>query len=293
MSAAALQAHLDAGVTDIARCWKLTRSDGVTLGFTDHDRDLAFEGVVFKAETGLTAKALSQTTGLAVDNTEALGALSDAAITEADLAAGRFDGAVVEAWLVRWSDPMARALTFRGTLGEITRQGGAFEAELRGLSEALNRPTGRVYHKSCSNILGEGGCGVDLSDPNFTVDVALVDTPDARVFAFEGLDSFAEGWFQFGTLTILDGAAAGLLGPIKNDRTDGATRWIELWAPLGARPTSGATVRLVAGCDKTFETCRTKFGDAADFRGFPDIPGDDWVLAHPSRAWVLNGGSRR
>ena len=154
-----LTAHLAACASEVARCWTLIRRDGVTLGCTEHDRDLAFDGITFRAETGLTAAALSQTTGLSVDNTAALGALSAAAISEAEIAAGRYDGARVEAWLVCWSNPKIRTLVFRGTLGEITRTGAAFQAELRGLSEALNRPTGRVYHKNCSCAQASGRCG--------------------------------------------------------------------------------------------------------------------------------------
>ena len=143
-----LLAHLAGGASEVARCWRVTRADGVQYGFTDHDRALAFEGTVFKADSGLSAAALSQTTGLSVDNTEAVGALSDASIREADILAGRFDGAVVEAWLVNWSAPENRALQFKGSFGELERQGGAFQVELRGLAELMNRPEGRVYQRS-------------------------------------------------------------------------------------------------------------------------------------------------
>lgn len=78
--------HAASGLTTLCRCWAITRADGVEYGFTDHDLPLSFEGVTFKAETGLTAAALTQSTGLSVDNSEALGALSDAAIT------GRYRG---------------------------------------------------------------------------------------------------------------------------------------------------------------------------------------------------------
>ncbi len=145
-----LKAHLETGVTTTCRCWAVTRSDGVTLGFTDHDCGLAFEGIAFKADTGLSALALQQSTGLSVDNTEALGALSDAAIREADIEAGRYDGAEVRAWLVNWADVDQRQLQFRGSIGELRRAGGAFEAELRGLTDVLNRPVGRVYQKPCT-----------------------------------------------------------------------------------------------------------------------------------------------
>ena len=59
----------------------------MVLGFTDHDRELAFEGIVFRPDSGLSARAVVQGSGLSVDNTEAAGALSDSAITEIDLMA--------------------------------------------------------------------------------------------------------------------------------------------------------------------------------------------------------------
>ena len=124
MSVEALDAHLATGVTGVARCWRLTRRDGVVHGFTDHDRDLGFDGTIFLAGTGLSAAALSQSTGLAVDNSEAVGALSDVSVTEADIVAGRFDGAEVEAWLVEWANPENRVMQFRGSIGEISRSGG-------------------------------------------------------------------------------------------------------------------------------------------------------------------------
>ena len=124
------------------------------FGFTDHDEAMRFDGVEFKADTGLTASALQQVTGLAVDNTEAVGALSSDAVTEADINAGRFDEAEVVSWLVNWRDVEMREIQFKGSIGELKRADGAFHAELRGLSEVLNTPVGRVYQKPCQAVLG-------------------------------------------------------------------------------------------------------------------------------------------
>jgi len=293
MSELSLSEHLAAGTSDTARCWRVTRQDGAQFGFTDHDVDISFDGVVFKANTGLSSAAISQTTGLSVDNSEAFGALSDVAIREEDLIAGRFDGAQVEAWHVRWSDPESRALVFRGSLGEVTRTGRAFSAELRGLAEALNQPTGAVYTKSCGQILGDAKCGVDLSDPAFSASVAIGRVEGARQFWFKGLGAYQEKWFEKGTLRVVGGSAAGLRGVIKNDRIENGFRVIELWEPLGAPPSEEDVVVVTAGCDRSMAACRLKFNNILNFRGFPDIPGDDWLISHPTRAWVLNGGSRR
>jgi uncharacterized phage protein (TIGR02218 family) len=290
---AGLQAHLAGGATTVARCWAVTRADGVTLGFTDHDRRLVFEGVDFRPETGLSAAALQQTTGLSVDNTEALGALSDAAITEEDIAAGRYDGAAVRAWLVDWTDPARRQLVFRGSIGELRRAEGAFHAELRGLAEVLNRPGGRVYQKPCAAVLGDADCGVDLSDPGYRHEGPARVVEAARVFRFPPLAGFPPEWFARGRLTVLDGAAAGLSGSVKRDLSDGDARVVELWTPLGTAPSPGDALRLEAGCDKRFETCRLKFANAANYRGFPDLPAADWVTVHPAQSGETGGGSRR
>jgi len=64
---AALQAHLDEGTTTLAWCWRITRADGVTFGFTDHDRTLAFDGTEFEPESGLTASEVRSGSDLSVD----------------------------------------------------------------------------------------------------------------------------------------------------------------------------------------------------------------------------------
>ncbi|MFD1511066.1 DUF2163 domain-containing protein [Lacimonas salitolerans] len=289
----AFQDHVAGGLTTLASAWAITRGDGVVLGFTDHDCDLRFDGIVFRADSGMTATAVQQGTGLAVDNAEALGALRDDSISEADIDAGRFDGAELRAWIVNWADVTQRHLRFRGTIGEIKRAGGAFHAELRGLTEALNRPIGRVYQKPCSAVLGDRTCHFDLSMPGFSADIVLRQIDDEGVMGFDALPGFEAGWFARGRLEVLDGAAAGLRGQIKRDEAAADGRKVALWVPLRAALAVGDRVRLIAGCDKRFDTCRFKFDNALNFQGFPDLPSEDWLMAVPARAGDQSGGSRR
>ncbi|MEX3015895.1 DUF2163 domain-containing protein [Gymnodinialimonas hymeniacidonis] len=292
MSVQALDEHLKSGTTGVSRCWRVTRSDGESYGFTDHDCDLDFDGTTFRAGTGLSAAALSQTTGLSVDNTEAVGALTDATISEDDIFAGRFDGAEVEAWLVQWGAPQNRVLQFRGSLGEITRANGAFSAELRGLAEKLNVPTGRVFQRSCPAVLGDGDCGFDLNQTGYVGEFTVTST-DGRVFTFDGQTEFEPRWFERGQMRVLTGEAAGLSGAVKLDRISDDVRTVELWDTIRADVVAGDSVRLTAGCDKRMETCRLKFNNLLNFRGFPDIPDEDWQMAHPTRMSARDGGSRR
>ncbi len=288
-----LQAHLDTGVTTLCRAWLITRRDGETFGFTDHDLALEFKGQTFKPDTGLSAMALQQSTGLSVDNTEAIGAISDAAIKDNDIDAGRFDGADVTSWLVNWENTDQHVLQFRGNIGEIRRAGGAFQAELRGLTDLLNRPVGRVYQRPCGAVLGDASCTVDLQSEVHTVFQTVVESENARVFRFSGLDGFASGWFDRGLLVVLSGAALDLSAAIKVDRYVGPLREITLWEPLRAEVQVGDRVRLIVGCDKRFETCKSKFSNVVNFQGFPDIPEEEWMMVHPSKAPSRDGGSRR
>lgn len=287
----ATQALLDSGATTFCRCWLVRRSDSVTLGFTDHDGDIAFDGQVYRASTGLDAGALKTATGLSVDNASVVGALSDAGVTEDDIRAGRFDAAEVRQWLVNWREPAQRLLLFRGTFGEITRTDGGFEVELRGLAEALNTPLGRNLLKRCDAALGSSRCGVDLSDPAFSA-IVTVEALVGDGFRLAGLGAFEAGWFLGGGLVWLDRANAGLTGRVRADRSDTTGRVFNLWEEPAFPVEPGDTARVTAGCDKLAATCRKKFDNFLNFRGFPHIPGEDWVTAYPKDGEHHDGGSR-
>ncbi len=288
----ALTAHLGTGVTTVCRCWAITRTDGTVYGFTDHDRALTFDGIAFRADTGLTAGALVQGTGLSVDNGEAMGILSDAAISEDDIDAGRFDGATVRAWQVNWADVGARELKFCGAIGEIRRGAGAFHAELRGLTEMLNQPQGRVFQRGCGAVLGDDRCRFNLNGAGFSLTLPAEDVTGDQTFRFAGLGILAERWFERGTLRVLTGEGAGLSGLIKNDEgAAGAARSLQLWEPLRAKILPGDSLRLEPGCDKHAETCRLKFDNIDNFQGFPFIPGEDWLIQVPRTTEDNDGGS--
>ncbi len=290
-----LQARLDGGATTLCRCWRVERRDGAVFGFTDHDGDVAFDGTVFRAASGLDAGALQAGTGLSVDNGQAIGALTSAAVSEEDIREGRFDRARVVQWLVDWSRPDLRVVMFAGEFGEIRRADNAFEVELRGLADALNVPLGRTMLRTCDRVLGDARCGVDTLRPEFSVEAVVGAGSAGAVIEVGGdLAAYAAEWFQQGHLVWLDGRNAGTSQSVKVDRVlPGGARQVELWQEPPAAVQAGDRFRLVAGCDKRAETCRAKFDNFLNYRGFPHIPGDDWVTAYPKSGGRHDGGSRR
>jgi uncharacterized phage protein (TIGR02218 family) len=277
----ALQTKLDSGVTTLCRCWIVTRRDGVVQGFTDHDEDVVLGEVTCRAGTGLSGSEASAQLGLAVQGMELAGALSDDALNEADLAAGRYDAAAVEVHLVDWSEPSLSVLLSKGVLGEVRREGAAFTVELRSLAHRLAEDKGRLYTAACSADLGDARCTVGLTDPEFRGSGAVVTPAGGSHFRASGLDDFDDGWFTAGKLTFASGANAGLAIEVKTHRRDDDGVSFELWQTMPEPIEAGDTFIVTAGCDKRFATCRDRFDNTVNFRGFPHIPGNDFIVGVP------------
>jgi uncharacterized phage protein (TIGR02218 family) len=280
-----LAVHLAGETTTLCRCWRLLRRDGVTLGFTDHDEDVGFSATIFAARTGLEAAEATAELGFAVSGGDVAGALISAGITEEDIEAGLYDDASVETWLVSWANPDERLLLDLHSIGEIKRADGAFVAELRGLMHRLDEEKGRLYRAACSADLGDAACGVSV-----TPVPAVVSAGDGVLaLTAPGLAGYAAGWFTGGSLNFTSGANAGFTVEIRSHGAGGA---LELWqrAPQPIAPGDGFDVR--PGCDKSFATCRNKFANSVNFRGFPHMPGNDFIVRLPRQGEPgLDGGS--
>lgn len=285
---AAMETALGAEASKLCYCWRIERTDGTVVGFTEHDEDLTFDSVTYLAADGIQATTIVQSLGLAVDNLNLEGAISSSSLNEDDLDNGLYDDAEVTLYLVDWSDVSTRMTIARGSVGEVKRFETAFSTEFRSLAHRLNQKTGRLYQQYCDANLGDGRCKKDVSGSTFTLSSGAVTAADGRILSVTGADGYEGGWFDRGLLTVLSGAASGAILEIKEH--SGTT--IELWAPPPTAIAVSDTVKLVAGCDKSYSTCKTKFSNGVNFRGCPFIPGNDILtwLANPGDD-VYDGGS--
>lgn len=283
-----LAAHLASGATTLAWCWRITRADGQVFGFTDHDRPLAFDGTSFESEAGLIPSELRHGSDMAVDAQDAEGVLSSDRITETDIADGRWDNAGVEVFRVNWQDTSQRVLLRRGSIGDIRRGRVSFVAEVRSMAHVLNQQVGRVFQGSCDAALGDARCKVDLEATAFRGTGTITALLRDRAFTADGLSEFATGHFSRGIISWTSGANAGRFAEVsQHEIAGGEVRIILLETPiLDIKP--GDAFTIVAGCDKRPETCRDRFANIANFRGFPDIPGQDAVTRYATK----DGGHR-
>lgn len=282
-----LAEHVAQGETTLAQCWRIRRKDGVVLGFTDHDRALVFDGTEFSPSHGLDGGEVPAKLGGQVETSEVLGVIHAEAVTEDDILLGHYDGAVVESWRVNWTDVSQRLLLRKDAIGEIVREDGAFRAELRSVQQGLNATRGRVYHGLCDAELGDTRCGVDLAAWRGNATVIAVE--DAYRLRVSGLDGFAEGWFGFGKAAWSSGRRSGLTDAVMSHGRVAGVDVLSFAVKLGDWIAPGDTLSVTAGCDRRFATCKAKFANAVNFRGFPHIPGSDYVLRHPRNGDALDG----
>jgi uncharacterized phage protein (TIGR02218 family) len=287
----AFKAHIESGATTLATCWRIERGDGVVLGFTDHDATLSFGGTDYLPAHGLDGGEAPQKLGPQVDTTEVVGVLHSAAIDEDDILLGRYDGAAVETWRVNWRDVAMRQLLRRATIGEIVREDGVFRAELRSGQHALNQPKGRLYQSLCDASLGDARCGIDLEDPAFRALASVIDVRDRFRIAIDGLGPFAEGWFALGGARWTSGRRLGLTDRVVSHARIAGIDVLSFAQPVGDWLLPGDGLVATAGCDRRWATCREKFSNRVNFRGFPHIPGSDFVLRYPRPGGALDGRS--
>lgn len=282
--AAPLAAHLAGDATTTCHAWRVLRRDGAELGFTDHDTDLRVAGTLCRAASGFAAGETETGQGFAAASGEVAGGFSSEAITAEDLSAGRYDGARVELYLVNWADPAQAALLAVREIGEVTRAGERFSAELRSIAHRLDQPQGRLYNRRCDADLGDSRCRVDLSGWRAAGTVLAVE--DRSHLRLSGLEAFAEAFFDAGMLEL--GGRRHAID--RHQRLDDGTARLTLWLPLEELPAVGEGAVITAGCDKRFATCKARFGNGINFRGFPHVPGTDFSYSYADGERLHDGG---
>ncbi|MDX2027702.1 MAG: DUF2163 domain-containing protein [Alphaproteobacteria bacterium] len=273
-----LQAHLDGELTTLAYLVKITRADGAVKGFTTHDSNLIVDGVTYKADGAFTPSALQSSSGLATDNLEVTGILNSGDLEDSDIEAGYYDQARVDIYVCNWADVTQGVMQLRrGWLGEVALSGGHYVAEMRGLHDLLQRPIGAYYTPECRYDLGDSRCAVNIAALTVTGSVTLV--ADNANFT-DSSRSESNDVFNYGKLTWTSGANNGLSMEVKD--WNGSAKNFTLWLPMPNAVQIGDGYAVYPGCDKRFSTCRDTFSNAANFGGFPYVPGVGNILKYPN-----------
>ncbi len=270
-------AFLAGEVTTLAFLWRLTRLDGVVLGFTSHDRPIRAGGITHVARPGMTPSAITLEDGFRTETMVVSGALSADSMRGADLESGRWHGASVDLHVCDWRQPEATMLRLAsGRIGDVVRReqgsGGRFSVELLSEMSALLRGGPPRCSAMCRASLGDGRCQVDMDSRTSTAIAMRIEEDWVRLqHAPAEPDHYAHG-----ILRVLDGPHAGIDRPVL--RVEGPD--VQLAERLPALGEGRWRIRLREGCDRRFETCVTRFDNALQFSGEPHVPGTDALVRY-------------
>ncbi len=256
-------------VSTLTWCWRIERCDGVTIGLTAHDRDVVVDGLTCRAAPGMVPSAIERDDTLDPAAMEVAGALSHAAIGAGDLIAGRYDGARVAVFAVDWERPAASVPVASGRIGAVGMQRGGFTAELLGGAVRLEAAVVEATSPGCRATLGDRRCRVAMAPRRRVTRVSAAE--GARLMLAGGGAGCARGRLRW-----IGGANSGLSAMIVAG--DGAGVTLEQPPRFDG---TGALVEVAESCDGTLATCRDRFGNVANFRGEPYLPGIDLLTRYP------------
>ena len=184
----------------------------------------------------------------------------------AGVRAGLLDGCAVQrdrAYLASWSAPPVGSVTlFKGRVSSVDAVGRT-SAEITVASDLVlldvDMPR-NLYQPACNHVLYDSGCGLVKSAYGTAGSAGA--TPSLLPWA-GATPAFAQG-----TVSFANGANAGATANIKAAGAGTLT----LSAPLAVAPAAGDGFTAYPGCDHTLATCRGRFGNGGNFRGFPFVP---------------------
>lgn len=295
---AALQAHLRGDALSTALLWRITKNDGTQILGTDHDRDLTIPAVgspiaeaagTYLAGSNVTGSQVRSTSDLAVDNMNVEGAIPVAYshvvdVTVQDIEAGLLDSARVQIFLCNWERPEDGAMTVKsGYLGDISRDSdGRYSTEIRGLAQLLAQNFVRTYSERCEvRRFGDEECKVDVPALAQTGTVTAVTS--RRRFDSTITGGRPAGYFTLGLLRFTSGLNAGFTREVRRDDEGDVVGAVSTWDIFPDTIAPGDTFEVTPGCDRLAGTCKTKYSNLLNFRGYGIfIEGMDALMRGPT-----------
>ncbi|MBN8828630.1 MAG: DUF2163 domain-containing protein [Sphingobacteriia bacterium] len=262
-------------ITTLCNCIEIKRKDGLILYFTDHEKDLVINEIIYNSCQSFEASAFANELGLTPNNLNIQGILSHENIRNDEILAGKYDFAEVTIFQIDYTNPsIGKIIINHGFIGEINCNNNHFSAELKSLSQKTDQVLGEIYSPMCRAKFGSNECGINTNDFSNTSKVIAVDNP---YLIFSTNLKKPIGFFDYGLIEFISGDNKNIKIEIRSYFND----QIILATPLPYKILIEDEFKITIGCDKTFTTCCNTFNNAINFRGEPHVPGIDQVFKTP------------
>lgn len=264
---------------------KLTLRDATVMGFAKFPVAVTYSGVTYRP--GLNISVVQSQIGLSVDNLETGAGYKDGVITEAEVAAGIYDRARTELFLMDRSNHAAGSCIIqRGLVREIRSRDDQFSVEIASLVSLLQANVGRLVTPYCDTDVFSTACGLSengthptLSKPFKWTGATVSVVNSSIIFRANDATAFPTDYFTNGKLTWLTGDNAGVLSEVKAHGLSAGVAIFTLHEPPRIAPVSvGDTFTVLFGCNKAAERCKAA-GNFTNFQGYPFLPGARKSLA--------------
>lgn len=278
------------GVHRRARCWEIVASAG-TFRYTDHDVPLEVDGNTY-SPAGAGGSASETTTDGKGNSVEVRGVITDAAVSEEDIAGGLFDGATVTEYIVDHRYPFAGKFKTRVyKIGEIRHNAktGRWAFDIVGWIGQLERAVGHRNSVRCRYRLYDADtCGVTKASFTTTITVATVNADGSFTATPAAFDT--DGYFDDGEITWSSGDNNGTTQSVRTYTSDDVTWYLHEKPPKAVQVGDQASVSagcnhlagvFVDGSDDLTGHCKHKFANLPNFGGYPYTPTDDVLYQTP------------
>jgi uncharacterized phage protein (TIGR02218 family) len=261
-------------------CIKVKRTDGVTIGLTELDKDLQIGGVTYNSASGYSPSTYASSSSLSVNYADIEGILEFAGVSREQIRAGLYDFAEVELFVYDYEDDLIVKTIATGNWGESQLMDGSYKAEFRSLSQRMQQSVGNIYTAHCTAELGDKRCKVDVAP---LIQSGTITSVASRLTIADSNRTEVNDYWKGGVITFLTGNNQYRSFEISASNSSGS---ITLFLPLSFPGQVGDTYIMKPGCDKSIDTCRVRYNNVVNFRGFPHVPGTMEILRIGKEGYV-------
>lgn len=269
----ALQTMLDSDVYTLATFFKITKQDGTSVTFTDHDTDLVINSVTYSTAGAIEITPIVYSKSNDVDSVEINGLLESGSLTEIEALGKEYDRATIQIFKADFKNLPASLTSTSviwlktGFVGNVLIKQNTWIIEVRGFKQALKQSVGENTSKTCRADLGDSRCTKNLTSFTYT---GLITAISGKTVTTD-IGSFNDTIMQGGKLTV---SSKGFTADVAS--SSGSS--VVLYDTVYHDDLVGESVSIITGCNKTIDTCRNIYSNIAFFQGEPFLPtADEWI----------------
>ncbi|MDR2077661.1 MAG: DUF2163 domain-containing protein [Rickettsiales bacterium] len=256
--------------SNMVRCFRIKPKDGDDIAFTEHSAELIIGDVVYKPRRSFEEvdgpRNFSDMTG---NSCGIVAIFDDVSINASEVFLGKFDGAKIDIFMVNCEHVEYGSINLiSGFIDSIEISGETIYFSIAGVTGILEKTVGDVYSPLCRAEFCDKKCGLAAQNYTFFGEIATVDGATEIHSEDNSIKNKDKDYFRYGSITFIDGKNKGSSVEVKQSYLGGIILSIP---PVNAMEV-GDQFKLMAGCDKKFDSCSGRFANAINFRGEPNLP---------------------